>query len=67
MIIRNEEFKQALRALLVKYGVDISLEHTGGGEYAIEFYASPKWDEEGDMVHGGVDFQCQYFNRELDY
>lgn len=59
----EEEFKKELRALIVKYGVDISLEHTGGGEYEIEFYAQPKWDAEGDKIHGGVDFQCTEFER----
>ena len=61
---RQEEFQTELRALIGKYGVDISLEHTGGGEYAIEFYARSKWDANGDMIHAGVDFQCKYFDRE---
>lgn len=60
---REEEFKKELRALIVKYGVDISLEHTGDYEYAIEFYAQPKYDSEGTRIHDGVDFRCKEFER----
>lgn len=61
---REEEFKKELRTLIGKYGVDISLEHIGSGEFVIEFYARSKWDANGDKIRGGVDFQCKYFDRE---
>ena len=59
---RQEQFKNELRELLIKYDVEISLENDDADRHVIEFFSYPISYEDNRTPVGGIVFQCRFFD-----
>lgn len=61
----QEQFQEELRSLLGKYGVSISTEWLGNGDYKTIFFSPPEWEDVSTPVpFSGIDFGCRYFDKD---